>query len=391
MKNIVIAGGGFAGVRVARKLRKQTNIAVTLINDSENFRYSPALYRAATGFKMGIARIPLEWMMIDAKNVNLIYGRVKKIDPKTKRFKLEDGQTINYDYAICALGSVTTYFNIEGIAENSFGVKSPSEIQKLKNHIHENIAGNKQMQDYVVIGAGPTGVEVASLLGKYVKRVMKKHRIKKRLVNVFLVEAGPRILPQMTIRASNIAARKLRRLKVEIMVDTRVNAETAQQLKTSAGNIKTQNVIWTAGAANNPFYTENSAHFLFNQRGKVKVDKYLQALPNIYVAGDNADTPYSGLALTAVWHANSIAKDIKARIVRKKRKPHHERKPIQVIPIGSSAILQYRNLVLHGWIVGVVRRIADFIGYSDVLGPLKALTIWSSSENSEASCNNCKI
>jgi NADH:ubiquinone reductase (H+-translocating) len=390
MKHIVIAGGGFAGVRLARKLRKSRNIEVTLINDGDNFRYSPALYRAATGFKMGIARIPLEWMLIDSGNIDIVNGRVQKIDPKTKRFKLTDGRTISYDYAVCVLGSVTTYFNIDGIADHSFGVKSPAEIMELKKHIHDSIANNKQQRDYVVIGAGPTGVEVASMLGAYVKKVMKRHRVKNRHISVYLVEASGRILPQMAIRASNVAARKLRKLGVQILVDTKVTSETSQQLKTSAGNIKTQNVIWTAGAANNPFYAENAPHFMFNQRGKVKVDKHLQALPNIYVAGDNADTPFSGLALTAVWHANSIAKDIQARIKRNKRPIHKDRKPAQVIPIGSTAVLQYRGFVLHGWLISLVRRIADFIGYSDVLGPLKAATIWASSEEPEDICHTCK-
>ena len=391
MKHIVIAGGGFAGARLARRLRKRRDIAVTLINDGENFRYSPALYRAATGFKMGIARIPLEWMFLDAVNVNLLYGKINKIDPKTKRFKLEDGQTITYDYAVCALGSVTTFFNIDGIGEHAFGIKSPSEINELKEHIHDNIAHSGDTQhNYVVIGAGPTGVEVASMLGKYLQRVMKRHRLKRPRVDIYLIEAGPRVLPTMSPRASKIAHKKLKKLGVQVLTDTKVTQETGRSLKTSAGQIKTENVIWTAGAAVNPFYSENSKHFMFNQRGKVRVDKHLRALPRLYVAGDNADTPFSGLALTAVWHANYIYKDLKRRLKKKHSKRYIERSPVQIVPIASTAILQYKKLVLHGPIIALVRRVADFVGYSDVLGPLRALTIWRSSEQAETDCHTCK-
>lgn len=94
MHRIVIVGGGFAGVHLARKLRKQKNIWVTLINDSDEFRYCPALYRSATGRKMGVARLPLEWMVLDIANLQLIYDKVVGIDKESKQVNLESGEKV---------------------------------------------------------------------------------------------------------------------------------------------------------------------------------------------------------------------------------------------------------------------------------------------------------
>ncbi len=392
MKHLVIAGGGFAGIRLARKLRKQKNLKITLVNDSEDFRYSPALYRAATGFKVGAARIPIEWMLIDVDNVNVVYKKITKINPTRKLITLDDGHTLDYDYAVCALGMVTTYFNIDGIADHSFGVKSVDEILELKQHIHDNLAGKQhRIQNYVVIGAGPTGVEVAATLGLYVQAVMEKHRIRNPRAQVFLVEAGPRILPQMSERASKKTLTELERRGVTVLTNTVVNAETSLKLKTSNGSIATQNVIWTAGAANNPFYRDNAQHFTFNERGKVRVNNRLQAQSSVYVAGDNADTRFSGLALVAVWHADFIAKDIKARMAGKPRPTHADAFPAQVVPVGKISVFQYRGITLGGRYMNLLRRVADFVGYSDVLGPLKALTIWQNTERIEdENCSFCR-
>jgi NADH dehydrogenase len=391
MKHIVIAGGGFAGARLARLLGKQRNIRITLINDSPDFRYSPALYRTVTGIKLGTARLPLEWMLLDTDNVNIVIGRVKSINKDSKYIKLEDEQRIRYDYTVLALGAVTSYFGIEGLDQHSFGVKSFEEINELRLHIHDKLSDKSKLeQNYVIAGAGPTGVEVAGALGTYLKDISKKHRIKNSHINVFLVEAGPRVLPQLSEKASVIARKRLEKLGVKVLTDTFVKSETLNTLKTSNGVIKSHNVIWTAGTSNNPFYKNNESMFKFDKRGKVVVDKHLQTDSDIYVCGDNASTPFSGLAYTAVEHANFIAKDIKTRIKHGKRKVQKDKSPTTVIPIGNLfSLLQYKKLILHGRYVSIVRRIADLVGYTDVMGPMRALTIWSESDKTEESCQIC--
>ncbi len=391
MKHVVIAGGGFAGMRLARKLRSQKNTSVTIINSSSDFRYYPALYRAATGFKLGTARLPLEWMLIDAPRTNLIIDTVTTIDPIKKQITISSGQKINYDFAVMALGSVTTYFNIEGLHEHSYGIKSPDEIVQLRNHLHGKIAENTDAdENYVVVGAGPTGVELAGGLGNYLRHISKKHHVKKHHVKVWLVDAGPRILPQLSDKAARASQKRLEKVGVTILTNTTVTKETIQSLKTSNGTIKTHTVIWTAGTANNPFFKQQSDVFKLNQRGRVEVNKHLQGADDIYVIGDNAATQHSGLALTAVRHANFVAKDIKAQSKRRKRPKNYERSPAQIVPVGNNwAVLQYKKFTIYGKIVSLIRKVADYIGYSDVLGHLKAFTIWSNGEKTEDTCDVC--
>ena len=390
MKQLVIVGGGFAGLRLARQLRKQKNIHITLINPTGYFRYSPALYRAATGVKMSVASISLDWALIDNSTTRLLVDTVVSVDDKKKIIKTASGQSLAYDYAVFALGSVTTYFGIEGIDTRSFGIKTKQEVDELKQHIHTTLTDTVKPQNYVVIGAGATGVELAGALGTYLKQVAKKHNIKHSHISIYLVEAGPRILSQMHQKASKKAHKQLRKLGVHILTDTQVKAETAHTLKTSNGTINTNNVIWTAGATNNPFFKDFPHIFPLDKRGKVSVNRRLAVSNSIYVCGDSASTQYSGLAYTAIKHANFIAKDIKRRLKGKNRPYAVESPAIQVVPAGSSwAAFQYKNIIITGYISSLIRKIADYIGYSDVLGHVKAFTIWRNGETSDVGCEKC--
>jgi NADH:ubiquinone reductase (H+-translocating) len=132
MKKVVIIGGGFGGVRLARLLARK-HAQVTLVNDSPDFRYSPALYRAATGKKMASARLPLDWMLLDAPSVNIKIDKAVSIDATKHEITLASGEKVlTYDYASFALGSITTYFNIEGLHEHAYGIKSADEIKRLR-------------------------------------------------------------------------------------------------------------------------------------------------------------------------------------------------------------------------------------------------------------------
>jgi len=392
MKHVVVIGGGFAGVRVARSLRKQSSISVTLVNEEADFRYCPALYRAATGFKMGTARLPLEWMLLDSSNASLVVNKAVSINPDKKLIKLQDGAVLDYDIAVLALGSVTTYFNIDGLHDHSYGIKTSEEVVELRQHLHSKIVAKEHVvENYVIVGAGPTGVELAGALGAYIKRIVKKHKARGHSVQIWLVEAGPRILPQMNKRAARAAHKNLEKLGVKLSVNTTVKGETIRSLKTSHGNIKTHTVIWTAGSSISPFYKENEEHFTFAPRGRIAVNKHLQARRNVYIAGDNASTAYSGTAMTAIHHGNFVAKDITAQINHTKRPTKYESTPISIVPAGRKwAVLQYRSVVLHGRAISWLRRIADYIGYSDVLGYGRAITIWSNSDRTEDACSVCR-
>jgi NADH dehydrogenase len=391
MKHVLIVGGGFAGMRIARLLSNKNDIKLTIINPSPDFRYTPALYRVATGFRSAAAWLPIEWMLLDAKNATFVQGAVKKLNKEAKDVLLEDGRVISYDYVVFAIGNITSYFSIPGLDTYSYGVKSVEEVQRLKQHIHKNIIDpNRASRDYVIVGAGPTGVELAAVLGAHVKRVSKHHKVSSSHIKIHLIEAGPRTLPQLSERAGYYAEKQLLKNGVTLHVSMQVKAETVHTLKTSLGTIATDNVIWTAGTMNNPFFKNQPNIFLADKKGRIIVNQHLQVADYIYVCGDNAATPFSGLALTAINHANYVASDIIKSMSGKKRRAQRDKLPASVVPVGEHyAILQYGKIVLSGGPISAIRKAADIIGYTDVLGILKAFTIWRGSELPENLCSIC--
>ena len=193
--NITIVGGGFGGVKAALELAKHRKNRITLISKLSYFQYYPALYRTATGYSYTDSWIPLAKLFEKHKNVRIVIDEVVKIDPKTMTLKGAKGATYSYSKLILALGSITSFFGIEGIDTYSYGIKSEDEIRKLQRHLFANMNSGSDKEDhYVIIGAGPTGVELAGALGDYIRTRRKKFGIKKRTVHINLVEASPRVL-----------------------------------------------------------------------------------------------------------------------------------------------------------------------------------------------------
>ncbi len=395
-KHLVIVGGGWAGLSLIRSLKNvdHNQLRITLISDEPNFRYSPGLYRVATGFREHEAIIPIGEVLEDFAQVEFVLDTAKKIDRKNKTIKTTSGKQFHYDFAVLGLGMVTSYFNIPGVEENSYNIKTAEGLRQFRAHIHNELTAEKALdKNYVIIGAGPTGVELAAALGSYLKRVSKWHGLARTHVSVDLVDASPRILPSVPERISRKVHARLNRLGIKTMINTKVESETDVSLVANGKSIPTQTVIWTAGVSNNPFYKANAKEFSFNDHSKVLVNERLMVDAHTYIIGDNAATPYSGLALTAVHNAQFVARDIKKQLAGKKN--IHSYKPLRpstVIPVGRHwAVMQYRSLVIWGFAGSIIRNVADFAGYMDVLGFWKALEIWTSTGIEEEQCSVCKV
>ena len=141
--------------------------------------------------------------------------------------------------------------------------------------------------------------------------------------------------------------------------------------------IKSSTVIWTSGVANHPFYTVNKTHFTFAKNGKIVVDEYMRAHKHMYVIGDNAATPFSGLAQTALHDALFVAKNFIRQSKDQKLKKYIVISPPVVVPVGENwAAFEWHSMYLSGRLASVIRRIADMIGYSDILPLGQALGVW---------------
>lgn len=378
--HLVIVGGGFAGLSLARSLKHvdRRRLRITIVSDSASFRYCPALYRVTVGHREREAIIPISEIIDDLPHVSFVHSRALHIDRDKRTIHLSGDTVLHYDYAVLALGVVTSYFNIPGIEANSYGIKTPHDIRELRHHLHQTLI-DEHMPDknYVVVGAGPTGVETAAALGSYMKRVARRHGLKRNKVNISVIESASRPLPMLSEKASQSVVRHFHKLGIRLYLHTKVEAETETSLQANGKSIPTKTVIWTAGTTNNPFYAKNASQFSFNERGKVIVDEFLRVDSRTFVIGDNAETPYSGLAFTAVHDARYVAKHIaSAALNRPYFKTYKPLKPIAIVPAGKSwAVLNYGSFSFDGRFASLLRTLADFIGYKDVLGWRKALHV----------------
>lgn len=378
-KTVTIVGGGFGGVKAALEIAQDASNQVKLISDRDYFQYYPALFSTATGHSYRESWVPLTAIFGNYPNVQLVKDTVISIDTSAK--KLAGKDSYDYETAILSLGSVTTYFGIEGLDTFSYGIKSQDEIRRLQEHLWNEMSdGTDDEKSYVIIGAGPTGVELAGALGDYVLRLRKHFGIRKKRVRISLIEAAPRVLPRLSESSSARAYKRLRSLGVHVELNRKVERQTADSLVINGKPLMTQTVIWTSGVANAPFFTANAESFKVNERGKVVVDEYMQAAEGVYVIGDNAATPYAGLAQTALHDAIYVAK----RIAHGSTKPYTVVLPPCVIPIGENwALFEWKKVRFGGMLGSLIRSAADVIGYRDVLPIGWAMKAWRAQRKQE--------
>jgi NADH dehydrogenase len=387
-QKVVVVGGGFGGIKAALELAGDDNFDVTLISDKPNFRYYPQLYHAATGGKLAASIMSLQ-EIFEGKKVKLVQDAVQKIDREAKTITGKK-DTYNYDILVLALGVVTNYFGIKGLKENSYGIKSIEEAIELRDHIHKLLI-EKQKPDinYIVIGGGPTGVELAAALPDYIRHVMKKHKLKNSRIHVDLVEAAPRLMPRMPKSYSRAIAKRLRQLGIQLYLQQAVEASTSEGLVVSGHSIESHTVVWTAGVTNHPFFSAND--FDLTDHGKVKVNTFLEAEDNIYIIGDNADTLYSGMAQTAVYDGKFVGDNLKRQASGKSRLEYKSKKPIYITPAGPGwAAMLWGKTHVYGWLAWALRSAADFVAFHDLEPWWRAGRHWLATTGSEDECEICR-
>jgi NADH dehydrogenase len=388
-EKVLIVGGGFGGIKAAVELAKNGHFNVTLLTNNDHFRYYPTLYRMATGGKRANSSIPLSDIFKNLR-ITILIGEAVTLDRANKQVITSDKVKIGYDTLIIGLGVVTNYFAIPGLKDFAYGIKSEKEALRLKEHLHHQLTDDKQPDlNYLIVGGGPTGIELAGALPAYLKQVMENHGIQKNSVSVRLIEAAPRLLPRLPKSTSRAVRRRLRRLGVKLHLGKVVSGQTADALMVDGKPMRSHTVIWTAGVTNHPFFTDN--HFILMNRGKVATDVYLQAEENIFVIGDNANTPYSGLAQTAVHDGAFVAANLKRRARGRDMKAYNPKAPISVIPAGRHwASVNYKRWHLHGWKGWLLREAADWVAFNDLETWPKATMQWVTGLETEETCPDCR-
>lgn len=378
-KRIVIVGGGFGGIKAALDLQQHKQFSVKLISDKQHYEYHAALYRSATGWSPKEVVVPLCDIFDERSTVEVIFSRVIKIDASNKHILDADEIRHAYDELIISVGLEVNYYGIEGMAKHSYGLNTIEAALKLRQHLEQSVVAPKDegSLEFVVIGGGATGVELASEISFFVAELCRRQGVPPKKAHVTLVEGSNRLLPILAPKASKFAQWRLEKLGVKVLLRTRAIAYQNDVLTLSDAKIHTKNVIWTAGATNSSLFKNNKETFLFAKNGKIEVDESLAANKHIYVIGDNANTQYSGMAQTAIYDGAFVAKNLIRNSTGKSNKLYVPHRPIYAIPVGRDySVLQWGSVVLRGKIAWMLRRLADFRLFASFEPYRKAVKTW---------------
>ncbi len=388
--HIVVVGGGFGGVKAALELAKRSRHRVTLISDRDHLLFYPLLYSTATGKSIEQSVISLRTIFYSSR-VRVVQDTITSIDTHRK-IVVGAKKQYQYDRVIFALGVVTSYFHLPGLDTYSYGIKSSYDVMKFRDHLHTTLLEDAKLdKNYIVVGAGPTGVELAASLASYLKTIAKRHNVRNKRIRLLLVEAAPRVLPRLSVSSSKLVQRRLKKLGVRVMVNKKVESEDDDGLFIDGKELPTKTVIWTSGVSNHPLFSEHDDVFSLNQAGKVIVDDQLQAAKDVYVIGDNASTPFSGLAQTAVYDGKFVAKLLSRRRQAKKLPKYRAHTPFSVVPVGANwAIMEYKSFKLWGLPAGMIRKCADLVAYLDLFPLPYALHLWLNGSKNHEYCSVCK-
>lgn len=388
-QRIVVVGGGFAGVKTALELSAHPDkFDITLVSERADFWYFPTLYHTATGGSSTQSSISLQ-SLFHKKPVQIVVGKADKLDRTAKTITLADKTTVPYERLVLALGVVTNYFGIPGLAEFTFGVKSIAEAETLKKHLHEQIVDNSKPElSYVVVGGGPTGIELAGALSKYIKFIMKNHGVEQREVHIDLVEGNDHLMPRMPASVGHTIERRLRKLGINLYLGKKVEGATADELMVSGKPIRSHTIIWTAGQANNPFFGANE--FTLSPRQKVVVDEFMRTEKDIFVIGDNAETMYSGMAQTAIYDGEFVAHNLLKDAENEPKLAYRPKKPVYVMPAGPAwAAVEWGNVHLYGKLGWFLREAGDFVAFTDIEPVPEAVGQWAHVLQHQHLCDVC--
>lgn len=331
---IVIVGAGFGGLAATKALGK-TPAQVILIDRSNHHLFQPLLYQVATA-ELTPSQIgwPIREIFRNQKNTTVILGEVTGIDKEQKHVLASNadrhGTPIAYDYLIVATGATHSYFGHDEFAKYAPGLKGLADALATRSKVlqafeqaeaEEDPSRHRDLLTFVLVGGGPTGVELAAALAVLVRTALKSEfrRINPCSARIVLVDAGPRILAQFSEKLSNAAKQQLEKLGVDVRLGQRVDHIDADGVVVAGQRIASKTVIWTAGVEPSPAGKWLNAETDRAGRVRVQKDLTLPGHPEIFVIGDTASLdqhgkPLPGVAQVAIQQGRYAVKVIHSRI-----------------------------------------------------------------------------
>src|SRR5260221_6990976 len=331
---IIIVGAGFGGLAAAKAL-KNTPAEILLIDRTNHHLFQPLLYQVATSvLTPSQIATPIRSVLRNQKNTTVILGEVTGVDKNQKCVIVSDADRQNvpiaYDYLILATGASHSYFGHDEFAEYAPGLKSLADAEAARNKILQAFETAEAEQDptrhrdlvtFVLVGAGPTGVEMAGALAIFVRSTLKSdfRRIDPASARIVLVDMAPKVLGPFSESLSTAAKQRLENLGVEVRLGHSVDQIDAEGIVIAGERIVSKTVIWTAGVAPSP--AGKWLNVETDRAGRVRIQKDLTVPghPEIFVAGDTASLdqngkPLPGVAQVAIQQGRYAGKLIRSRV-----------------------------------------------------------------------------
>jgi len=366
-KKIVIIGAGFAGLNAAKTLSKNKEIEIVIIDRKNHHLFQPLLYQVATaGLNEADIAYPIRSIFSRKKNITVLKDVVVDFDLEN-RHVITKSDKIKYDYLIIAAGAEENYFGNTQWKNYAPTIKTLKDAQILRNKIlnafemaekakSEN--EKKKFLTFIIIGGGPTGVELAGAIGEMTRITLAKdfRNIDPRLSRIILIEAGKRILPSFDEKLSTKATRDLESLGVQVWTNSLVTEINEKGVNIGNEFIEAATVIWAAGIKANKLSQKIPGEKDKSGRIKVNADLSLPNYPEIFICGDITNfeqngTPLPGIAPVAMQQGKHAAKQILNDLKNKKREPFKYFDKGQLATIGKSkAIAEIKNIKLSGFI-----------------------------------------
>jgi NADH dehydrogenase len=383
---VVIVGGGFAGLYAARSLARYP-VRVLLIDRVNYHLFQPLLYQVATAaLSPGDIAEPLRAILRKYRNVEVLLGDVKHIDPSARTISLDDGDMFTYDYLVLATGARHSYFGHPEWEPFAPGLKSLADALEMRRRIflafelaerEDDPAAREALMTFVIVGGGPTGVELAGSIAEIARHTVRNdfRRIDPHNARIILLEGGERVLAQYPPDLSASAEQTLRHLGVEVRTRAVATDVTADHVAVADQIIPTHTTLWAAGVAASPLGRQLGIEVDRAGRVPVQPDLTVGGHPEIVVIGDLATLngpngkPLPGIAPVAIQQGEAAAANIWRAIRGQPMQPFHYFDKGSMATIGrAAAVGEIRWIHLTGvlaWLAWLVVHIFFLIGFQN--------------------------
>jgi NADH dehydrogenase len=394
--HVIIVGGGFGGLNAAKALAKLP-VRVTLLDRRNYHLFQPLLYQVATaGLSPGNIAAPLRGILARQQSVRVLMAEVTDIDPERRTVQLEDGDALDYDYLVIAAGSSHSYFGHDDWEPFAPGLKNIEDALTIRRRVLLAFEQAEREPDpvkrtalltFVVVGGGPTGVELAGALGEMAKYTLRGNfrAVDPSSAQIVLVEASDRILAPFVPELAARAVHSLRRLGVTVRTETTVVGVGADHVLLRSGEqeerLPCYTVLWAAGVKASPLgkLLHERTGVELDRAGRVMVepDLSVSGSPSIFVVGDLAHyahglaLPLPGVAPVAMQQGSYIAKAIRSRLANQPAPPFRYRDKGSMATIGrAAAVAEIAGLRLSGfiaWLSWLFIHLLYLVGYDNRL------------------------